>query len=265
MTIEQELEIIKKKNDGVKLHEIMREYSIKTSKTIYDIIKRNGVKKIGNKKYDVDENYFSIIDDEHKAYWLGFLYADGYVRMKYNRSGELKLKLSSKDKEHLLLFNKCLSSNYPIKDSVSTISYKGENSISNISTLCIYNTKIVNDLIKVGCVSNKTFVIRLPKIQNLLYRHFIRGYFDGDGCLSESKKGNFTIKIISNELFIEDIKKYLLSIGLSKIYIRNNGRVKSLLIHNKKDCLIFKELIYNNSSIYLDRKHEIFERLFNNS
>ena len=86
MTTEQELEIIKKKNDGVKLSVIMEEYSIKTPKTIYDIIKRNGIKKIGNKKYNVDENYFSIIDNEYKAYWLGFLYADGYVRMKYNRS-----------------------------------------------------------------------------------------------------------------------------------------------------------------------------------
>lgn len=265
MTTEQELEIIKKKNDGVKLSVIMEEYSIKTPKTIYDIIKRNGIKKIGNKKYNVDENYFSIIDNEYKAYWLGFLYADGYVRMKYNRSGELKLKLSSKDKEHILLFNKCISSNYPIKDSVSTILYKGQKSNSNVSTVSIYNTKIVNDLIKIGCVSKKTFVIRLPKIENSLYRHFIRGYFDGDGCLSESNKGHFTIKIISNEHFIEDIKNYLLSIGLNKIYIKTNGKVKSLLIYNIKDCLTFKNFIYDNSSIYLERKYKIFEKISNNS
>ncbi len=107
----------------------------------------------------------SIIDNEYKAYWLGFLYADGYVRMKYNRSGELKLKLSSKDKEHILLFNKCISSNYPIKDLVSTILYKGQKSNSNVSTVSIYNTKIVNDLIKIGCVSKKLFLSDYQKMK----------------------------------------------------------------------------------------------------
>ena len=28
-------------------------------------------------KYSLNDDYFSVIDNEHKAYWLGFLYADG--------------------------------------------------------------------------------------------------------------------------------------------------------------------------------------------
>ena len=65
----------------------------KLEKTVSDIIKRDGNPHIiANKKYTVNENYFENIDNEEKAYWLGFLYADGYVRMKDGRSGELKLK-----------------------------------------------------------------------------------------------------------------------------------------------------------------------------
>ncbi len=265
MTTEQEIEIIQKKKNGVKIRQIMSEYSIKSVKTIYDIVKRNGIKRIGNKKYQVDDDYFSNIDTEEKAYWLGFLYADGYVRLKYNRSGQLKLKLSSKDRSHIELFNKCLSSNYPIKDSISIIKYKGSESKSNVSEVSIYNTKIVNDLIYNGCISNKTFLIRIPSIDISIIRHFIRGYFDGDGCISISKKGHPSIKIISNIDFIGDIRDYLISVGISCINIRDNGRVKNLMIENKVDCIRFKELIYTDSRIFLKRKFEIFDKLSNNS
>lgn len=261
MTTEQEIEIIQKKNSGIKIRQIMSEYSIKSSKTIYDIVKRNGVKKIGNKKYQVDDGYFSNIDTEEKAYWLGFLYADGYVRMKNGRSGQLKLKLSSKDREHILLFNKCLSSNYPIKDYISTIKYKDGVSKSNVSEVSIYNTKLVKDLIKNGCFSNKTFLIRLPNIDKSMYRHFIRGYFDGDGCISFSKKGHFSIKIISNREFISDISDYLISIGIERINIRDNGRVRNLMIENKQDCLRFRKIIYDDSVIFIKRKNEIFSKI----
>jgi hypothetical protein len=261
MTNEQEIEIIQKKKNGVKIRQIMSEYSIKSKKTIYDIIKRNGIKKIANKKYQVDDDYFYTIDTEEKAYWLGFLYADGYVRMKNNRSGELKLKLSSKDREHIELFNKCLSSNYPIKDSISIIKYKGTESKSNVSEVRIYNTKIVSHLINNGCVSNKTFLIRLPNINKSIIRHFIRGYFDGDGCIYISKKGQPSIKIISNEYFICDIKDYLISFGINRVNIRDNGKVKNLMIENKIDCFKFKELLYNESKIFLNRKFEIFNEI----
>jgi hypothetical protein len=265
MTTEQEIEIINKKNNGVKIRQIMSEYSIKSTKTIYDIVKRNGIKKIGNKKYQVDDNYFSVIDTEEKAYWLGFLYADGYVRIKNNRSGQLKLKLSSKDRIHIELFNRCLSSNYPIKDNISIIKYKGSLSKSNVSELSIYNTKIVNDLVYNGCFSNKTFSIRLPNIDKSIIRHFIRGYFDGDGCISISKKGHPSIKIISNKDFIGDVKYYLTSVGITRVNIRDNGRVKNLMIENKVDCLRFKDLLYTDSRIFLKRKFEIFDKLSNNS
>jgi hypothetical protein len=261
MTYEQELEVIQKKKNGIKLRQIMSDYSIKSTKTIYDIIKRNGIKKIANKKYQVNDDYFSIIDTEDKAYWLGFLYADGYVRLKNNKSGQLKLKLSKKDKEHIILFNKYLSSNYPIKDFESVVKYKDGLSKSNVSELSIYNTKLVNDLIKNGCVNNKTFVIRFPDIEYSLYRHFLRGYFDGDGCIHISKKNQPTVKIISNDLFIIDMKDYLIKMGIERVKIVKNVNVKNLVIYNKTDCLRFMSLIYDNSSIFLKRKHDIFNNI----
>jgi hypothetical protein len=259
MTMKEELELISKKNNGFKIKDLMEEYSIKSAKTIYDIIKRKGIKKIGNKKYSVNDNYFSEINNEEKAYWLGFLYADGYVRMKYNRSGELKLKLSSKDRNHIKLFNESLKSNYPITDYESSVKYKNKKSISNISQVCIYNTKLVNDLMKIGCVNKKTFIIRSPELSEDLQRHFIRGYFDGDGNIYKNKNrvNSFQVSIASNFNFVKDIRDIL---GYGSIY--KNGNIHLLIFSKLEEVKNFYNYLYNNnSSFFLKRKKDIFEKI----
>ena len=52
-------------------------------------------------KYYRNSNIFEKIDTEEKAYWLGFLYADGYVDPE---RGEIILGLAEKDKEHINKF-----------------------------------------------------------------------------------------------------------------------------------------------------------------
>jgi hypothetical protein len=83
---------------------------------------------------------------------------------------------------------------------------------SDCSTFSIYNTKIVSDLYKHGCVNNKTFKIKLPKLREDLIRHFIRGYFDGDGCISLPN-----IKILGNEDFISSLQKFRLYVNIFKL------------------------------------------------
>lgn len=174
LTIEQELEVIKLKNNKIPVKKIMEQFNIKSNQTVYDIIKRNGRShQIANKKYNVNSSYFKDINTEEKAYWLGFLYADGYVRLR--RSGELRLKLKQTDKKHIELFKKCIESTHPIKDSVSIVKYSDNKiSKSKSSYISINNTKIVRDLIKLGCVNAKSFIIKLPKLKHDLIRHFIR-------------------------------------------------------------------------------------------
>lgn len=43
----------------------------------YNLPLRNDVEK--NKKYTCDSTFFNVIDTEEKAYWLGFLMADGFI------------------------------------------------------------------------------------------------------------------------------------------------------------------------------------------
>ena len=269
LSIEQELDVIELHKNKTPLKHILQKYDIKNTKTIYDIINRNGRPHlIANKRYNVNDNYFENIDNEEKSYWLGFLYADGNVRMKYNRSGELKLKLKKSDRNHIELFNKCLDSDYPIRDGIGKVIVEDREYISEYSVVTISNTKLVKDLMKLGCVSNKTFKITLPNLRKDLMRHFIRGYFDGDGYIHKLKSSTngFVIGILGNDGFIESLQLYISNeLNSQKIYVYEKGKIKKLQIMNNEDCIKIKKYFYNNSTIYLKRKKDIFDILFSNS
>jgi len=133
-----------------------------------------------------NDTYFENIDTEDKSYWLGFFYADGYVRKRHD-SGQFKLKLCKKDKNHIELFKTNIKSEHIITDGVEFFTKNNKKYKSEYSLLNIYSLKLVDDLIKHGCVQNKTQKIRFPILKNELIQHFIRGYFDGDGCIYKIK------------------------------------------------------------------------------
>lgn len=267
LSVEQEKEIIELKKIKTPLKIIMEKFNICNCKTIYDVIKRNGREHIvGNKKYKVNHNYFKIIDNEDKAYWLGFLYADGYVRIHKNKSGHLKLKLKISDKEHIEKFNKCLESNYLINEGKEKFKKNNKEYVSYFSCLNIYNTELVSDLMNHGCLNNKTNKIRLPHLSDDLMNHFIRGYFDGDGCVYRNKKSKntYTVSIVSNFYFIEELKTFLLNkikLNNNDITIINNKTYSIMNIQKYEASLKFYKYIYKNSNFHLNRKKEIFDNI----
>lgn len=123
------------------------------------------------KKYNVNSNYFNIIDTSEKAYWLGFLYADGYNSTTY-----IQLGISSIDINHLRKYRKSLNSTHPISNK------KNDNTVN----ITISDKQITKDLTKLGCINNKTYKGKFPnynQIPQIYMRDFIRGFFDGDGCI----------------------------------------------------------------------------------
>ena len=129
-----------------------------------------------NRTHNLDEDYFSKIDNEEKAYWLGFLWADGSINKTAKRAAAAnRLTLAQKhaEKSHLQKFLDALHADYSIKTRKST----------NICAVDINSRQLCDDLMQLG-YGTKENRTKIPKIPALLMPHFIRGYFDGDGCLS---------------------------------------------------------------------------------
>ena len=194
--------------------------------------------------YSYNENYFNKIDTSQKAYWLGFIYADGCISDRR----ELILHLSNKDIKHLEIFKKHIKSNSPINNCQ-------QNSIS----LTLRGKQIIRDLKNLGVIPRKTFIIKYPNIPEDLNRHFIRGVFDGDGCLykKNEKVRNWSIYTASKKFKDSIINIIEKETGIKAYsYIQNNGY--TIRINKKEDVKLIGNYIYSNANIYLKRKKEKF-------
>lgn len=230
------------------------------------ILKNNGIiltRSSSHLKYKCNENYFENIDSEDKAYWLGFLFADGYVN-KRPGSDRLILALSTKDKKHIELFKKSINSENPIIDSIiKTGIMKGK----EYSKISITSNKLISDLENLGCTSKKSLTLKFPNLKKELIPHFIRGYFDGDGSVflsNEKHWRNGTItpvihfRFCGTKEFLEVINK---EINLSgRISQAKQSKAFELTYKRNKKVIHFYQYLYNNSTIFLHRKHEVFKK-----
>jgi DNA-binding transcriptional regulator WhiA len=249
-----EKDVINQYNKLKNIHKVAEYFKVSVS-PISRIIKSSGI-KLTNRRYSVNDSYFDIIDSEEKAYWLGFLYADGYIRER--KSGNsLEMKLSIKDKHHLELFRNAIGSNHKIIDGFNQVKYNGGISISHMSSLAMYSTKLVKSIKSQGFHSRKTFTIDLPNIDEDFIHHFIRGYFDGDGSFSFNpiKHKIHTNIVCASENFRNNLLEILNKNGIDVKYYSDI----SLHIQDKLGNLKFYNYIYRDSKIYLNRKKEKYE------
>lgn len=242
-----------------------RKLSILLNKNINAV--ENKAFKLGlkKKKYRVDDTFFETIDTEEKAYWLGFLYADGCVR-DFGSKVNVTVGLGKKDESHLEKFRKSIGGDMPIahyKDSLTGV-YNPK-----ITVNC---SKLGRDLIKHGCIPNKTYhKIKIPNIDKCLVRHFIRGFFDGDGWVSIVNEGKSNerdvVGIVSYYSdILKDFQKVLSDNDIySTINKKKSGNTYSLMIYRKDSVIKLLKLMYDNSTFYLDRKYEKSKLILNRS
>lgn len=241
--------IISEYKKGKTLSALGREFGVSYS-TIRNLLKRKGIKTEGNKhNFPRDEFYFSNIDSKEKAYWLGFLYADGCV---HSNSNEISITL--KDRDHLEKFRKAIKSNNKIGESID----KRFSSMPKIYHFSIRDKQLKSDLIKWGCVPNKSLTLtKIPNIPRDFVSHFIRGYFDGDGSLHWlNGTKNFRISFVGTAPFLKDIQKEL---GLSLSLGQHKGnQSKYFQVAGRKQVPMILDYIYKDSdeNIRLTRKYK---------
>lgn len=132
--------------EKISLHKIEKQFRISDSR-LKRILKENDIHirshQESKKIYEYNENYFDTIDTPDKAYWLGFIYADGYITKYTHGSNVFGITLA--EIEPLEKLNKCMESNMRIRPYTKTGGFKTESTEYKL-TFC--NDKLVSDLEK---------------------------------------------------------------------------------------------------------------------
>ena len=196
---------------------------------------------------EVDESIFETIDTEEKAYWLGFLYADGYVNER-----QIELTLKAKDLEHIQKFQAFMHSKHKISYRKDTNAYR--------ITIC--SPKIASDLSKLGCCQAKSLILTFPSADQVpkhLVHHFMRGYFDGDGCIAYGQ-GQYRLSILGTSDFLDKYEDYILNIlnRTNRNKRRYNGQALSIQYAGTEQVYKIYNFLYQDATVYLERKYNKF-------
>ena len=177
--------------------------------------------------------------------------------------------LSSKDQGHLIEFAKAICKN-PTKEQIKTKTTKLNGKIFEGKRFIAYSKKIAEDLIKLGCVPNKSLILEFPtkeQVPDKLINHFMRGYFDGDGCIYISEKHNkASFDIIGTEKFCESYRLKL-NEKITKKEKRKFGVAGKNVIFRESEKKRTKEIekfLYCDATVFLERKREKFKQITEN-
>ncbi|MEK6883539.1 MAG: LAGLIDADG family homing endonuclease, partial [Nanoarchaeota archaeon] len=230
----------------------------KCSKTyITTILLKNNIprrsKDMERRKHIFNFRFFEKINTKEKAYFLGLFYADGHVS-----NNHAFISLVEKDR-HILEEAKLF-----IKFKESLMFIKRESPRQNMYRLCLGSKDMVIDLCRVGCFHRKTLTLRFPtekQVPKHLLKFFIRGYFDGDGCICHSRN-NLILTIASTNQFCISIQNIFSNILGNKSGSVRKHAVGNVYIYylggNNQTLKIFKWL-YSGGGPRLNRKFKKYK------
>src|SRR6478736_4834234 len=211
------------------------------------------------RKYELKEDSFESIDTPEKAYWLGFIAADGCIYEK----GALSIALAAKDRDVLVSFLKFLGANNPIKSMV----IKSSNGITaEYCKIVISSKRMIGDLIRHGLTPRKSLTLKPPMLKENLRRFYILGYFDGDGGISFAKISTRKEMFQSNVSFT-GTKEVLLWIasffdeyGFCSSWVKRHKDAKNnytLFLSGNSQIVFALRLLYMGTEhFFMKRKYE---------
>lgn len=203
------------------------------------------------------------------AYVLGFIFADGAIQDVQKSSRTCYLTLSSNDRSILEQIRKVLGSEHKIyirKPRFTTFS-NGKYLSKEHFILRIGNKLLYNDLLKFGLTPKKSLTIKFPKIPDKYLSYFLRGYFDGDGCL-HLKKHLYPLVVFTSgsSKFLKGLSFNLRKAGIAsvkEITINDYGSSTYFqLRYGVRESVSILNFIYKNliKSPFLERKYLIYQK-----
>lgn len=218
-----------------------------------------GFSRIG--KYDC--SYFHKIDNPTKAYWIGFIYADGTVGYnESNRWYSFAMVLQKQDKYILEELNAHFENGgtfYEYNTDMSIMGYKRK----SVSEMCLFRLnrkELVEDLISHNILPNKTYRTEFPVLEDAYFFDFLRGYMDGDGCICIDKKHhNYpTVSFVGNNFLLLDyIKNKMLNNYsiTSSLYKRKDKETYQLSFQGTNAIFILNKMYEDLHCVKLIRKY----------
>lgn len=243
---------IQKMNDlyheGLTSYEVAEKMGVSKTTVLYHVVNTRGYGPVPAK---VNSDYFSKIDDQDKAFWLGVMFADGNVNNEDN-----SVTLTSTDKGMVRALRQALSSEHNIHTKQRS---KDNPKWKDAYTLRIFDKKLKDDLVKHGCIANKTYSVKVPDLQPELYRHFIRGVFDGDGSVwGKPGKGYFSITGYLPFLDkLQDILAEQAGVSKTKLAVRKPD-FGDIRYGGKAPMRQLYDYLYKDARYFLRRKKEKF-------
>lgn len=199
--------------------------------------------------------------------FLGLMLADGnnYIGNSKRKYYAVSIALQERDVKILKKLQKELAPKHTLHK------VKTKESQQDCYKLNVASKKLSNQLIKLGCTPRKSHTLEMPSIDSNLTHHFIRGFFDGDGCIGFTERPRktkenykvFKASFCGSVPFCDQLKKQLennLNISVSE-YLRSNKKTKEISINGNHQILALKRWMYHDATIFLIRKKEKFEEL----
>lgn len=233
-------------------------------RAIQRVLKEKKIETLRKNRYTLNEDYFSVIDTEQKAYFLGLIYADGYVGDE--NFNNIVISLSGEDGYMVQEFANAINFTGSLRIDKQGGGYKNAKpkTVLNFSS-----EKMSSDLRKIGLYPNKSTTLDfLPEIDEELYRHFIRGYFDGDGGITSStstsyhqtKEGKkvyknlgYKMDIIGTKEFVKKLREKM-PIKHCRYTQSNSDNMYYLSLSSREDLPVIFDYFYKDATVYFKRK-----------
>ena len=237
-------DIVERYKNGEAIMNIRKDYNVSHS-TINRVLKENNVAIRGNRKHFYNEDIFKKINTAEKAYWIGFITADGYINEDRNF---MRIKLQEKDKDHLYKFMKFIGGDEGM------IKYEFHNITGDKQWYIEVSGKtFIKSLVELGIRQKKSSNEQwCNKIPEKYIKDYIRGIIDGDGHISLENK---RFDICNSESLLIQLQNFLIKeYNTSKTKIYDHCNTKRLFVTVNATDILFD--LYYKKCVSLDRKYK---------
>lgn len=244
--------------------ELLVEFPFSTKRGIGSRANQYGIKGRSKPKESYNRKYFHREDlfdkwTEESAYLLGYLEADGHIlkRCSYKNSPSVGVTFccSEKDANYLVMLKRITGYTGKTYKRIHRIKGKKYKTLAFVIRSRGWK-KFLEDRFR-----KERIPIDIP--EEMLH-HYIRGYFDGDGSIYFEKQSQDykSSMVFSSEQLAQQFREKILetNIKISNIHKKSNSDKCWYFQISTKQTRKFGQFLYENSSIYMERKHELFRR-----